>query len=676
MLIFIFARSSGMSKFEEKLDLTLCCTEKQATALNKKGIETIQDLHRYFPLRYIDCTKEDAFSLDRIGSPFTSYAILKQVDERISSAQCIPYLYLLFESPTFGVTFSVSLFRQTYMYNYYAVGVGKQFVVSGKLQYDTYKAMYTITAELIRYDNMYARRIVPVFHAVKGISKNMYEKIVTKALKIKETDYVPKLLQIQEGVENLNRAIEDIVFPESAEAIEQAQKRFIVDDLYQLAYRMEMNSRMSINDGMKIHSVDVTEQVIFDLPYKLTRGQFDAVRLMIDKFREGARFKALVQGDVGCGKSIVAFLGMILAAENGYQAILMAPTKILAEQHYKNLTKILEGTRLQAYLATGGKVLKKDAEAIANGECRMIVGTSSVLSSNLKYSNLGLLIVDEEHKFGVAQKRAIEERVHTIDYISMSATPIPRTLAMSLYGGDTEIICIKDKPVGRKPVKTYKISNQSAVIGNVNAIVKNGGQVYIVCPMIEPGEEGSIIEKVSSTKDVYKTYSKIFGADIVAELTGATGKERTKEVLNAFQSGKIKILIATTVVEVGVDVPNANLIVIYNAERFGLASLHQLRGRVGRGSKQAFCIAYTEKEDNERLDLFVRVTDGFVLADYDMRYIRKTGEMFGLQQSGRNFVTEELMANPELYERIKTFVQEEISAEEAAAERTIAGKAR
>lgn len=650
-----------MEKFDEKLDLSLCCTPKQIAALNKKGIETLQDLHRFFPLRYIDCSKEVLLSPDKIGMPVTVYGKLERIEERISSAQNIPYLYMVFSSETSGVEFSASLFRQSYLYNYYAVGVGKMFIVAGKLQYDSYRGMYQITPELISYDNSYARRVVPVFHAVKGISKKMIEKIMTAAVRIPETDFVPEQLQRVECVEELNTAIKDIAFPRSMDRIELAQRRFVVDDLYRFAYQMEQNRLLSANDGMKIASTDMTESIIASLPYSLTTGQRNAVDLMIERFKEGAHFKALVQGDVGCGKSIVAFIGMLLAAENGYQAILMAPTKILAEQHYNNLMKLLDGTGMNVYLAAGGRLLKKDAEAIKDGSCRLIVGTSSVLSSKIEYNNIGLLIVDEEHRFGVNHKRAIEERVHTVDCISMSATPIPRTLALSLYGNDTEIVCIKDKPAGRKPIKTYKISNENAVIGNVNAIIGNGGQVYIVCPMIEPGEEGSIIEGVASTKSVYKTYSKIFGPNVVAELTGTTGKEKTKQILEDFQANKIKILIATTVVEVGIDVPNANLIVIYNAERFGLASLHQLRGRVGRGSKQAFCIAYTQKEDNERLDLFTRTTDGFELADYDMRYIRKTGELFGLQQSGRNFVTEELMANPELYERIMLFVKRELA---------------
>lgn len=656
-----------MQKFDENLDLSLCCNARQINALNKKGIMNIQDLHRFAPLRYIDCTRETVVSPDKIGTQITVYARLEQIEERLSSVQNIPYLYMSFFSDLSGIPIAVSIFRQTYLYNYYAVGVGHYFIISGKLQYDYYHNIYTITPELVEYDSPRARRVVPVFHAVKGISKKMLEKIMAAAIKIPETDYVPKKLQENEGVDSLSYAIRNIMFPSSLEAAERSQKRFILDDLYRFAYRMEQNRLCSAHDGMKIHSTAVTNDVIMRLPYSLTKGQLDAVHMMVERFSAGDRFKALIQGDVGCGKSIVAFLGMILAAENGFQAVMMAPTKILAEQHYKNLESLLNGTGIRAYLADGSRVLKKDRSDIADGSISIIVGTSSVLSSQIQYHNIGLLIIDEEHRFGVMQKRAIEERVHTVDSISMSATPIPRTLALSLYGNDTEIICIKDKPAGRKPVKTYKISNQNAVIGNVNAIIKNGGQVYIVCPMIEPGEEGSVIEGVSSTKDVYALYSKVFGKDIVAELTGATGKDKTKKILDDFQSGKIKILIATTVVEVGIDVPNANLIVIYNAERFGLASLHQLRGRVGRGSKQAFCIAYTEKEDNERLDLFVRTTDGFELADYDMRYIRKTGELFGLQQSGKNFVTEELMTNPELYNRIMAFVKEELSGNAPAA---------
>lgn len=656
-----------MPKLEEKSDLSLCCNPRQISALNKKGIMNIQDLHRFAPLRYIDCTQEVLLSPDKIGTQVTVYARLEQIEERLSTAKNIPYLYMSFFSDTSDVPFAVSIFRQTYLYNYYAVGVGHCFIVFGKLQYDFYRNVYSITPELIEYDSPRARRIVPIFHAVKGISKKMLEKIMTAAVRIPEKDQVPQTLQRAEGVDSLSYAIRNIAFPGTMDAVARAQKRFILDDLYRFAYRMETNRLLSVHNGMQISSTSMTNSVVNRLPYTLTRGQSDAVQLMTTRFLEGSRLKALIQGDVGCGKSIVAFLGMILAAENGFQAVLMAPTKILAEQHYKNLTALLNGTGLRAYLAVGQRILKKDLEDIKEGEIRLIVGTSSVLSSRIQYHKLGLLIVDEEHRFGVVQKHAIEERIHTVDAISMSATPIPRTLALSLYGNDTEIICIKDKPAGRKPVKTYKISNQSAVIGNVNAVVKNGGQVYIVCPMIESGEEGSVMEGVSSTKEIYALYAKLFGIEAVAELTGATGKDRTQKILEDFQSGKIKILIATTVVEVGIDVPNANLIVIYNAERFGLASLHQLRGRVGRGTKQAFCIAYTEQEDNERLDLFVRTTDGFELADYDMRYIRKTGELFGLQQSGKNFVTEELMSHPELYERILAFVRRELEDKKPAA---------
>ena len=233
--------------------------------------------------------------------PVTVYGKLERIEERISSAQNIPYLYMVFSSETSGVEFSASLFRQSYLYNYYAVGVGKMFIVAGKLQYDSYRGMYQITPELISYDNSYARRVVPVFHAVKGISKKMIEKIMTAAVRIPETDFVPEQLRRVECVEELNTAIKDIAFPRSMDRIELAQRRFVVDDLYRFAYRMEQNRLLSANDGMKIASTDMTESIIASLPYSLTTGQRNAVDLMIERFKEGAHFKALVQGDVGCG---------------------------------------------------------------------------------------------------------------------------------------------------------------------------------------------------------------------------------------------------------------------------------------------------------------------------------------------------------------------------------------
>ena len=415
--------------------------------------------------------------------------------------------------------------------------------------------------------------------------------------------------------------------------------------------------------------------MVKSLPYKLTKGQADVCNLFSTKMKEGRRINALVQGDVGTGKTMVAFIAMFMMADNGYQSVLMAPTFVLATQHYKQLSDLASeyGYKV-AFL--GGKQKasekKKILAGIASGEYTFIVGTHGVFSESVDYHDLALVVTDEEHRFGVLQRDEVAKKadrgVHTI---TMSATPIPRTVASVLYGDTLEICTIKDKPAGRKEIKTQVYNNQDGICKFMEMQIKEGRQAYVICPLIEKAEKGSKMEKIDSVEEVCKTYSEYFKDTLVEKsgemvpvkasvLTGSTPVDEANEIMQKFQDGDIDILVATTVVEVGVNVPNASLIVVHNAERFGMAALHQLRGRVGRGSYQSYCIlksscidpASDDKDAKERLETLAKTDDGYEVALADLRN-RGTGDLVGTEQSGNNQFIDLILKNRVLYEKIR-----------------------
>ena len=404
----------------------------------------------------------------------------------------------------------------------------------------------------------------------------------------------------------------------------------VLDDMVYFQGQFELLSREAKTAGLKISSDTLSQKIISSLPYNLTNDQRKVFEEVKANLYEGKRIRALVQGDVSCGKTIVAFLCMSLVAGEGHQAVLIAPTKILADQHFAELSSLLKDTGEKAALIEAGKYTKKDLEDIKNGDIRFVVGTQALLSDKIEFKDLGLVVVDEEHKFGVEQRNTLRQKQEGTNSISMSATPIPRTLALSLLDENMSVYQIKQMPAGRKPVQTA-VCGSGKILPFVRNILETGQQVY--------------------TKHFGDRYT-------VAKLTGETKKDESEKILNDFKDGKIDILVSTTVVEVGVNNPNATLMVIHNAERFGLSGLHQLRGRVGRGQLQSYCLLITDKnEDNERLSTLERTTDGFEIAEADMKYLRKTGNLFGEEQSGKNRYVEEMMANPTIFADAQAIVK-------------------
>ena len=373
----------------------------------------------------------------------------------------------------------------------------------------------------------------------------------------------------------------------------------------------------------------------------------------------------MIQGDVGCGKTILAFLLMFVMADNGFQSVLLAPTQVLASQHYNELKEMAAQYNIDVvYIANGLK--KKEREAILksteDGSALMIVGTHSVLSKEVKFHDLGLSITDEEHRFGVLQREEITTKakagMHTV---TMSATPIPRSLSDVLLS-TTEVFNIQSMPNGRKPIQTAICASQNTIFQFIKKEIEKGHQAYVVCPLIE--DKQGVMEGILSVEQTYTEYANIFGKNAVAVLNGKMNEDETEKVIRSFKNGEIKILVSTTVVEVGVNVSNATVIVINNAERFGLASLHQLRGRVGRGNSQGYCILNSVHKNNKRLLALCKYKNGFQIAESDYA-LRGSGNILGTEQSGSNYYVELSMKYPDLFSELQKYAKKYMDTGEA-----------
>lgn len=630
-------------------------TKAQKTAFDKKNIETINHLHRWFPLHYIDNTVETGVREDLDGQHVVVIGTLLDLSKERTDIGYRCKMHIRDRISGNRVTV-MHFFGGYYIYNDYHPLIGREILFSGTLQYSTvygysFKKLDFMSPEI--KENM---KVIPTFRKILERNDKKVPEIIEKSLDIRETETVPGDLLETYKLQGINEAIKDIMFPESLSDVVRGRKRLLFDDIYYFYANMELNSRERKTEGIKIDRTPVAENVIKNLPYALTGGQMDTFLGIRESMYKGEKVSALVQGDVGCGKTIVGFLNMIAMAENGYQAAIMAPTKILAQQHYNKLCDLVKTFGIETALVTGDTINKELTENIANGKIKLLVGTHALLSEKIEFKNLGILVIDEEHRFGVKQRDLIEEKCKTIDSISMSATPIPRTMASAIFGDDIKVYSIKDKPGCRTEIRT-RCTASDGYFDFVAKYLASGQQMYVVCPMINQAEKDSLMENVMSTKEAVDMYRAKFPNAVVTELTGETDSEEMEQILRDFRDNKIQILVSTTVIEVGVDVPNANLMIIQNAERFGLAQLHQLRGRVGRGDKQGFCIAVSDVSDNLKLNIFSSTTDGFEIAEQDLMLLRKSGDLFGTEQSGRNKYIDEVMMYPNLCEKIKEIVK-------------------
>jgi len=632
-------------------------TKSQKNAFNKKNMVNIRHMHRWFPLHYIDNTVETGAYPNYDGQHVVIVGTLLDVTkERVEGHNYRCKMHIRDRKSGNRVTV-MHFFGGYQIHKEYHPLIGRQILCSGTLNYtDVYgfqfKKLDFISPEVDK--NMI---VIPKFRKVMDKGDAKVAEILNKSLEYDEEETISEDILNRYHLTGINTAISNVMAPKSLNDVITGRKRLLFDDLYYFHGKLELLSREKKNYGKKIKTTSLTDGIIETLPYALTNGQRETYEEIKKVMLNGEKLSALVQGDVGCGKTIVGFLCMLMMAENGYQAAIMAPTKILAQQHYSKLCDLVKGTNMEVALITGETITSEVIERIRSGKILLLVGTHALLSSKIEFHDLGALVIDEEHRFGVRQRDLIEEQCKAVDSISMSATPIPRTMANAMYGSDIRVYSIKDKPGCRSEVKTRCV-NSKGFLGFIKKMLETGQQAYVVCPMINQGEKDSLMENVLSVKEAADTYRKYFPDTSIVELTGETEPEEMERILNDFRDNKIKILVSTTVIEVGVDVPNANLIIIHNAERFGLAQLHQLRGRVGRGDKQGYCIAVSEKAEDIKLSIFAGTTDGFEIAEQDLLCLRKSGDLFGTEQSGRNKYIDEIIIYPNLSERIKEIVKE------------------
>ena len=487
-------------------------------------------------------------------------------------------------------------------------------------------------------------RLMPVYGLTAGLGNKTVAKTVRQLLdeRMLEKEYLDRRTRERYRLAEINFAISEIHFPESRENLVEARRRLVFDEFYFFllaVWRMKEREGSRLSQ-CRMQAVWKTEEVIENLPYRLTGAQLRVWNEIESNLKGHTRMSRLVQGDVGSGKTILAFLSMIMAAENGYQSALMVPTEVLARQHYEALTALLAANGLENYgpvLLTGSTAARERRETyekIRLGESKMVIGTHALIQEKVEYQKLALVITDEQHRFGVKQREALSGKGAEPHVLVMSATPIPRTLAIMLYG-DLDISLVDELPAQRLPIKNCVVDTgyRESAYRFIEKEVRAGRQAYVICPMVEDSEE---LEAENVTDYTRKLKERFRDTAVVEMLHGQMKPKEKNEIMERFAANEIQILVSTTVVEVGVNVPNATVMMVENAERFGLAQLHQLRGRVGRGAWQSYCIfVHGDGSDDtgKRLEVLNKSNDGFFIAEEDLK-LRGPGDLFGIRQSG------------------------------------------
>lgn len=487
-------------------------------------------------------------------------------------------------------------------------------------------------------------KIIPLYPLTFSLSQNTIRKIIENGLKDVEEDgglkeTLPQYILNEYKLEEINKAIETVHFPKEFADFEIARKRFVFEELLstQLALLQLKNSNLKDHKGISFSKDAHISDVINSLPFNLTKAQLRVLEEIDKNMEQDKSMNRLLQGDVGSGKTVVAMISAYKAVKSRYQVAVLAPTAILATQHLENFQKILEKFDIRCELLISGITKKKKTEILEklqNGEIDILIGTHAMLEENVTFKNLGLVVTDEQHRFGVKQRTTMAQKGENPDVLVMSATPIPRTLALILYG-DLDISVIDELPPNRKKIETFAVTK--ALEDRVNNFVKKqvdeGRQAYIVCPLVEESEENDL-QSVISLYEKCKT--EVFPNYRIEYIHGKMKQKEKDDIMERFKNGEIDILISTTVIEVGVDVPNSSIMVIEDAQRFGLAQLHQLRGRVGRGEYQSYCILKYEgkgKNTRERMKIMTQTNDGFVISQKDLE-LRGSGDFFGTNQHG------------------------------------------
>lgn len=607
---------------------------KRAELFAKLGINSIGDLLNFYPRSYEDWNLVEKIENLEYGTTVCIRATLATSvnDARISGGRIISKAMVFDDTGSLQIVF----FNNRYISS--MLKSGTEYLFYGKVTADSYGAQMVAPTFSAVQD---ATAIYPVYKQAAGLPSKNIAKAVKQALAmLPNTIKDPFPQQVREIFDlcDLRTALQNIHFPKDHEALERARKRLIIEELVVLnlgmRYLQESNRGMS---GVKIN-IDYSNDFERLLPFEMTDAQKRAVSDCIkDMKQKHTPMNRLVQGDVGSGKTAVAASVCYTVVKNGFQAAFMAPTEILARQHYETFCKLFENTDIKVGLLTGSlkeSEKKKVRQKLADGEINLIIGTHALITDKTEFKNLGLAVTDEQHRFGVAQRSKLLGKGENPHLLVMSATPIPRTLGLIIFG-DLDISVIDELPPSRKPVRTvcFRSNQRDRVYSFIRSEAANGRQAYIVCPLVEEGE----LDDIAAAEEYAAELMLREFADIPVGLVHGQMKSDEKEkVMQKFVSGDYSILVSTTVIEVGVDVPNASVIMIENAERFGLSQLHQLRGRVGRGQFQSYCILISDKSGQptkERLEVMCSTNDGFKIADEDLR-MRGPGDFFGERQHG------------------------------------------
>lgn len=629
--------------------------------LKKRKMETVEDVCQLFPSKYYDFSFINPLNTSRLDKNYAF--VCKLVSYELKKQSSIYIVRCTLQDIYTQNELCVSWFGTTEMYNVLKKDYrpGDTCFIGGKLKASNKKNLFFMSNPIIfkKYDGESDCHIYTAYEKIRGISESNFERIINDCLEHATIpDKVPRELLHKYNLIPKDEAIREMHKPSSVEQIKRAKYRLNMDDLLYFALQLEEKNRnLPAGSVYGIHSLATTTKIIENLPFQLTKDQKSAYEELVNRIRSGKRLNALIQGDVGCGKTILAFLLMFVMADNGFQSVLFAPTQVLASQHYNELKEMAAPYDIDVvYIANGLKKKEREAilKSIEDGSALMIVGTHSVLSKEVKFHDLGLSITDEEHRFGVLQREEITTKakagMHTV---TMSATPIPRSLSDVLLS-TTEVFNIQSMPNGRKPIQTAICASQNTIFQFIKKEIEKGHQAYVVCPLIE--DKQGAMEGILSVEQTYAEYTDAFGKGAVAVLNGKMKEDETENVIQSFKDGEIKILVSTTVVEVGVNVPNATVIVINNAERFGLASLHQLRGRVGRGNSPGYCILNSVHKDNKRLIALCKYKNGFQIAEADYA-LRGSGNILGTEQSGSNYYVELSMRYPDLFSELQKYAK-------------------
>ena len=615
--------------------------QARAQSLEKLGLRTVGELLAYYPRSYEDRRRSATVASAPAEVPvcLTLMAAEPPRLSRIRKGLELVKVRLVDDTSSLTATF----FNQSYLKDVFRTG--ESYVCFGRVEGPPGRRQMTNPvcerADRVRF----AGRILPVYPLTRGISNNLLAGLTLRCVEgcaAQVEEPLPSGLRQAQGLATAEYACRNIHFPADEQALEVARRRLIFEELFFLTCGMALLRRRRDRAAGTAFSIPEPEDFFSLLPFALTSAQRRVMGEMAADLSSGVPMNRLVQGDVGSGKTMLAAYGAWVTAKNGHQCALMAPTELLAEQHFRSLGPLLERAGLRVALLTGGikgKARKELYAALEAGEVDLVIGTHALLSEGVRFARLGLVVTDEQHRFGVAQRAALAAKASTAPHVLvMSATPIPRTLSLVIYG-DLDVSVVDELPPGRTPVETYVVGEdkRQRMYGFVRRLVGEGRQAYLVCPAVEEGEEESGgLELKAAVTYAHTLQTEVF-PDLRVGLVHGRLKSREKEaVMGAFARGELDLLVSTTVIEVGVDVPNAALMVVENADRFGLSQLHQLRGRVGRGKHRSYCVLVTSTrngDSRERLRVLSKTNDGFKIAEEDLR-LRGPGDFFGHRQHG------------------------------------------